>query len=88
MKRHFKRPKSNLAARKKQELWEGRRGKPKPPPPEAWHRWMGGHDPNRWHTKPQDSRLLKQGKRECTAALAAERAKHPGRFAVRRRAHR
>ena len=88
MKRHFKRPKSKLAARKKQELWEGRRGKPKPPPLEEWHPWMGGQDPNRWHAKPQDSRLMKQGKRLLTAALAAERAKRPGKFAARRRAHR
>ena len=81
MKHHFKRPTSKLAARKKQELWEGRRGKPKPPPLEKRHRWMGGYDPALigW---------LQQAQRERKSLIAAERAKRQGKFAARRRAHR
>ena len=81
MKRHFKRPKSKLAARKKQELWEGRRGKATPPPPGKRHRWMGGYDPALigW---------LQKAQRERRSLIAAERAKRQGKFAALRKAHR
>jgi hypothetical protein len=57
MRRHFKRPKSKLAARVKEELWAGRQGTPKPALPEPRHKWMAS---------PADPGFLKRGEQRAT----------------------